>query len=69
MKALQGIFADLSVKAAQGGGWGFRVGEKRPGRARLAFVIQGGVLTGALAVLIHTGFGLLIAAVRPARPH
>ena len=31
----------------------------------LAFVIQGGVLTGALAVLIHAGFGLLIAAVRP----
>ena len=31
----------------------------------LAFVIQGGVLTGALAVLIHAGFGLLIAAARP----
>lgn len=34
----------------------------------LAFVIQGGVLTGCIAVLIHDGFGLLIASrTRPAR--
>lgn len=35
--------------------------------SNLAFVTQGGLLTGALAVLIHDGFGLLIARSR-ARP-
>src|SRR5690606_928707 len=30
----------------------------------LAYVVQGGLLTGALAVLIYEGFGILIASAR-----
>jgi len=39
VKAAQGILANLSVEATQGGGRGLRIGEQWPGRMGLAMSI------------------------------